>query len=76
MRKLHYAYTATCGILFPHMRHNAEIHPFSRTALWPIYTSLCGKSQAHMRQHAVFNIIHHTALYYCCKTTIRYCARK
>ena len=41
-----------------------------------IYTSPCGKSPAHMRQHAMFHSIHHTALYYCCKTIIRYRAEK
>ena len=58
------------------MRHYAGIHHFSRTVLWPIYTPTCGKSPAHMRQQAVFHIIHHTALYYGCNSTIHYSAEK
>ena len=76
MRKILDAFTATYGVLLPHMRYFAEIHNFSRTVQWAIYRSPCGKSPEHTRQHAIFLIIFHTALYYCCKTIIRYRAEK
>ena len=61
MRKIPDAYTATRGILLPHMRYNAEIHLFSHTVLWPIHTSFCGKIKTYTRYNTDFegfNYIH------------------
>ena len=72
MRKIPHAYTATCGILLPHMRHYAVIHHFSHTVLWPFYTSLCGKIKTYIRQSADF----HGSHYVCAIPKLTFMQRK